>query len=120
MNKIITFAILLSMAFSSIASSLKCASKAADVYYGKILKNDYELSVIRSGTNGKINKNIETQFLDNLILSCEKGIENKTYDTNQLWNSMYKGAKNVVSSDSSARAYADAHVEMYEYGKSIR
>lgn len=105
----------------SIAASAKCSAKAADVYYNKLLigDRDFILYGLRSGTGGKLSP-VEISTINNLIYSCEKGIENQSYNTKSLWEYNYNEAKKALITDSTARAFASAHVEMYEYGKSIR
>lgn len=63
---------------------------------------------------------VEITVINGLIYSCEKGIQNQSYNSRALWDYSYNDAKRVVSDDRTAKAYANAHVEMYEYGKSIR
>lgn len=105
----------------SLAASAKCSAKAADVYYNKLLigDRDFILNGLRSGTSGKMSP-VEISTINGLIYSCEKGIQNQSYDTKSLWDYNYNEAKNALITDSTARAFASAHVEMYEYGKAIR
>lgn len=108
------------VANSSVAASAKCSAKAADIYYNKVIPGDkdFVLSGLRSGTSGKLGP-VEIATLNGLIYSCEKGIVNKNYNINDIWNFNYNEAKNAGISDLAARSYASAHVEIYEYGKSI-
>ncbi|EEX1487192.1 hypothetical protein D3752_004088 [Escherichia coli] len=119
--RLILISMLLIISNASFASSAECSAKAADVYYRKLLTGDRDLilSGLRSGTDGKISP-VEISTINGLIFTCEKGIENQSYDTNLLWEYNYKAAKKALIDDHSARAYASAHVEMYNYGKSIR
>lgn len=114
-------AIFFALSSNSIASSAKCSAKAADVYYNKVLigDRDFILSGLRSGTGGKMSP-VEITTINGLIHSCEKGIQNQSYNSKSLWEYIYNDAKRVVIDDHAARVYASAHVEMYEYGKSIR
>lgn len=109
------------VANSSVAASAKCSSKAAEIYYNKVLPGDrdFVLSGLRSGTGGKLSP-VEIATLNGLIYSCEKGIVNKSYNSNDIWNYNYNDAKSAGIGDIAARAYASAHVEIYEYGKSIK
>ncbi|ELI4816855.1 TPA: hypothetical protein N2E46_002517 [Salmonella enterica] len=122
MKKLFIFVVVLfSIPNVSMASSAKCSAKAADVYYNNILvgDRDFILSGLRSSTGGKLSP-FEITVINGLIYSCEKGIENQSYNSKTLWDYSYNDAKRVIADDRTARAYANAHVEMYEYGKSIR
>ena len=120
-ERFIIFVMVMLIANSSIAASAKCSVKASDVYYNKMIPGDkdFVLSGLRSGTGGKLSP-VEISTINGLIYSCEKGIENKTYNTTVMWNYNYNDAKNAGINDFSARAYANAHAEMYQYGKSIK
>ncbi|EPF7465362.1 hypothetical protein JY494_12115 [Serratia marcescens] len=100
------------------AASTQCSSKAADVYYSKLMNNDKLLSVLRSG--GKGISPVELSTLNGLIYSCEKGIEDKTYNTKKLWSLAYDDAKKNSVSEDLAIAYADATVELYSFGVALQ
>ncbi|MGK8932010.1 hypothetical protein ACRS85_03795 [Pluralibacter gergoviae] len=121
MKRVIFIIVAMLVANSSIAASAKCSAKAADVYYNKVIPGDrdFVLSGLRSGTGGKLSP-VEIATLNGLIYSCEKGIENKNYNINDMWNFNYNNARNSGISDVAAKSYADAHSELYQYGKSIK
>ena len=125
MKKLICIMAFLSVFHSATAlsASAKCSAKAAEIYYSKLLQGnskekDFTLSFLRKPTNGDLS-GIEINTINGLIFSCEKGIENKSYDTKGLWQFNYDAAKKINLSESAAKAYADGHVAMYVYGKNI-
>lgn len=103
------------------AASAKCSVRASEVYYNKLIPGDKDfiISGLRSGTGGKLSP-VEISTINGLIYSCEKGIENPSYDIKSMWDYNYNNAKKAGVNDISARAYANAHKEMYLYGVSIK
>lgn len=120
MRKVGRILLIFLMAFSAFsnASSTKCTAKAAEVYYSRMI-NDTTLTLLRSGTGGKIGP-IEMTALNGLIYSCEKGIENATYDTKTIWALAYQDATHNGVSEEMSKNYANSTVELYNFGKSLR
>ncbi|WP_273581000.1 hypothetical protein [Xenorhabdus aichiensis] len=46
-------------------------------------------------------------------------MDDKSYNSYTLWSTAYQAAKNINISEETAEKYADATIEMYEFGKKI-
>lgn len=118
-KKLLIFSFLLFPVFSSIASSVKCSEKATNIYFSKLITYDSTLSALRGDNPSKLSKT-EIKIINDLISFCERGITDKDYDTEKLWNMMYDdfSSKGFVSPEG-AKKYADAFINMYKYGTTI-
>lgn len=118
-KKLLIFVLLLLPAFNSIASSVKCSREAANTYFSQLITYDSVLSALRGGNQNKLSEG-EIKIINDLISFCERGITDKDYDTEKLWNMMYDDfSSKGFASPEGARKYADAFINMYKYGTTI-